>query len=487
MAQPNLLQNAFSAEDFRKQGHALVDMLANHLAEGAAKERKTIPWQEPDDALDFWQQDFEEGTTDDPLSIFTKIADKSTQLHNPRYMGHQVSVSLPMASLGGLVSDVLGNGMAVYEMGLVANPLERIVTDWLCQKIGYDSDATGFLTSGGTLANLTALLAARAAKAPDDVWENGSQNQLAVMVSEQAHYCIDRAARIMGWGTEGVIKIPVNEAFQMKTELLETAFQTAKEKGIQVIAVVGSACSTATGSYDNLEHISAFCQKHNLWFHADGAHGGVTVLSEKYNFLTKGIEKADSVIVDFHKMMMIPALATGVFFKKQDDSYNTFQQKAQYLWANQSSRDWYNSGKRTFECTKYMMCVKIYTVLRTYGEQIFTENVEYLYDLGKQFATMIRNNSAFELAIEPQSNIVCFRYIEGVEKENMSEFNQNLRRLMLEDGRFYIVQTALNEIVYLRVSLMNPLTTEAELLELLAILTEKAATLKAKIKPLVLG
>ena len=116
MAQPDLLQNAFSAEDFRKQGHDLVDMLANHLAEGAAKERKTIPWQEPDDALDFWQQDFEEGTTDDPLSIFTKIADKSTQLHNPRYMGHQVGVVAPIAATASMLSALLNNGMAVYEM-----------------------------------------------------------------------------------------------------------------------------------------------------------------------------------------------------------------------------------------------------------------------------------------------------------------------------------------------------------------------------------
>ena len=473
----NTLQNAFSPEDFRKKGHALIDLLANHLAEGTAKNRPTIPWQEPEAALVYWQNDFEQPTTDDPLSILTEIAAKSTQLHNPRFMGHQVAVTLPLANLASLVSNVLNNGMAVYEMGMVSNPLERIVTDWLCAKIGYDKNASGLLTSGGTLASLTALLAARAAKATDDIWDKGNQKRYAVMVSEQAHYCIDRAVRIMGWGTEGVIKIPVNAAFQMDTPLLEAAFEAAQAKGIEVIAVVGSACSTSTGSYDNLMDIADFCEKHKLWFHADGAHGGVTVLSEKYKHLTQGIERADSVIIDFHKMMMIPALATGVFFKRQDDSYHTFQQKAQYLFNENATHDWYNSGKRTFECTKYMMSIKIYTVLRAYGEQIFRDNVDYLYDLAQQFADMIRANPLFELAVAPESNIVCFRYINDVLPAEINAFTTHLRTAMVQDGRFYIVQTTLNQDVYLRVSLMNPLTTAADLQDLLTVLVERAEVL----------
>ena len=173
-------------------------------------------------------------------------------------------------------------------------------------------------------------------------------------------------------------------------------------------------------------------------------------------------------------MMMIPALATGVFFKRQDDSYNTFQQKAQYLFLNQEEHDWSNLGKRTFECTKYMMVIKIYTILRTYGEAIFRENVDYLYDLAGQFAAIIRAHPTFELALEPQSNIVCFRFVGNLETEKLNDFNAQLRQFILEDGWFYIVQTTLNDNIYLRVSLMNPLTTIVDLEELLAVLTEKA-------------
>jgi len=161
-------------------------------------------------------------------------------------------------------------------------------------------------------------------------------------------------------------------------------------------------------------------------------------------------------------MLMTPALATALIFKNGDDAYQTFHQKAQYLWANQTSQDWFNSGKRTFECTKLMMSVKVYTILKTYGVEILGENVDYLYDLGREFANMIGQNANFDLAIEPQSNIVCFapKIIER-------DFTAEIRKRILEKGNFYIVQTSIREKTYLRVSLMNPLTTTNDLKDLL--------------------
>lgn len=460
-----LLQQAFSPENFRRQAHQLVDVLAEYLASVQKIEEKTvIPFREPEQNLRYWQEDFQKPLLEDPTELFQDIINRSTHLHHSHYMGHQVTPPLLLAALSGMLSDVLNNGMAVYEMGLVSNPLEKIVTDWLAKKLGFDNDTSGLLTSGGTLANLTALLAARAAKASTDVWEEGSTDNLAVMVSEEAHYCIDRAARIMGMGSKGIIKIPVNERYQMRTELLESYFQAAHQQGLHVIAVIGSACSTSTGAYDNLEEIATFCQQHQLWFHTDGAHGGAVVLSEKYKYLVKGIEKSDSVVVDFHKMLMMPALSTALIFRNETDAYHTFQQKAQYLWSNQQSMEWYNSGKRTFECTKLMMSLKIYVSLRTYGEALFRANIEVLHDLARRFAEIITARSQWELALQPESNIVCFRYCFP---QQINVLNQQLRKRLLEDGSFYIVQTMLRGDTFLRVSLMNPLTSETDLLALL--------------------
>ena len=458
------LQQAFSSDSFRKNAHNLVDLLADYLE---ASQNQTIssviPYQEPDETLAFWQADYEknEGNV---LDFFKQTIEKSTNLHHPRYMGHQVTPPLPITAMAGMLTSLINNGMAVYEMGLVSNPLERILSELLAKRIGFDKNASGLLTSGGTLANLTALLAARAAKT--DVWEEGNTQKLAVIVSEEAHYCIDRAARIMGMGSEGIIKIPTNDKLQIRTDLLEKYYQETTDKGFKVICIIGSACSTSTGSYDNLEEIAIFAQKYNLWFHADGAHGGAVIFSEKYKHKVVGLEQADSVVIDWHKMLMTPALATALIFKNDKDAFKTFQQKAQYLWANQHSKDWFNSGKRTFECTKLMMSVKIYSILKAHGEQIFSENVDYLYDLGRTFAEMIKSRPNFELAVEPESNIVCFR-LNSSSNGDLNELNSAIRNQLLKDGKFYIVQTSLREKLYLRVSLMNPLTTEHDLKALL--------------------
>ena len=462
------LKEAYSPEKFRQEAHQLVDTLADYLHAAQSQQLETvIPYQLPEDNLRFWQDDLQQGIGES-TALFEEIIRQSTHLHHPRYMGHQVSPPLPIAAMAGLLTGMLNNGMAVYEMGLVSNPLERILSDLLSEKIGFTSQSSGLLTSGGTLANLTALLSARTAKAPTDVWEEGTRERLAVMVSEEAHYCIDRAARIMGMGSEGIIKIPTNARFQMRTELLEQYYQNAQEAGLTVIAVIGSACSTSTGSYDDLISIGNFCRQHNLWFHVDGAHGGAVVFSEKYKSLVKGIELADSVVIDWHKMLMTPALATALIFKNGEDSFQTFHQKAQYLWANQGSHEWFNSGKRTFECTKLMMSVKIYSILKTCGEEIFSENIDTLHDLAKAFVEILNRSPAFELAIEPESNIVCFRFVgEGKNSENYNTLNAAIRQKLLEEGRFYIVQTTLREKLYLRVSLMNPLTTVKDLRALL--------------------
>lgn len=460
------LQEAYSSEHFRQEAHRLVDQLADYLAAAQNQECETvIPYRTPEDNLRFWQENFENGVGD-AADFFGEVIKKSTHLHHPRYMGHQVSPPLPMAAMAGMLTGLLNNGMAVYEMGLVSNPLERILSEVLTSKIGFGREASGLLTSGGTLANLTALLTARATQT--DVWENGHDESLAVLVSEEAHYCIDRAARTMGMGSGGIVKIPTNEHFQMRTELLEDYYQKTVQSGRKVIAVVGSACSTSTGAYDDLVAIADFCKKHQLWFHVDGAHGGAVVFSERYKGLVNGIERADSVVIDWHKMLMTPALATALLFRRNEDSFQTFHQKAQYLWANQASHEWYNSGKRTFECTKLMMSVKIYSILKMYGEEIFTENVEVLHGLAATFATMITERKGFELALIPESNIVCFRYVgEGRTGGEVQTLNAKIRQQLLEEGKFYIVQTTLREKLYLRVSLMNPLTKESDLLALL--------------------
>jgi len=467
----NLIKKAYDPEHFRKQAHQLVDMLADHLSnmQSGQPTTKAINWTYPEPSLEWWREDFEQEKNDDWIALFAKLFDHSVHLHHPQYMGHQLSAPLPVTALAGFLSDFLNNGMGVYEMGVASSTLERVVAEKIAATIGWGESGGGFLTSGGTLGNLTALLCARSVKASDAVWTKGNQKQLALMVSEQAHYCVDRAVKIMGWGEAGIIKVPSNERFEMRTDLLEEQLSQARAEGKEVIAVVGSACSTSTGSFDDLAAIGAFCQKHNIWFHVDGAHGAAIIFSEKYRHLLKGLELADSFIMDFHKMLLTPSITTALIFKEETNSFRTFAQKAQYLWNKEGDGEWFNYAKRTFECTKLMMSAKVYATLKTYGTALWEEYIDRAIDLGRDFATAIAKRKQLELAVAPACNIICFRYLPLQEnrREVLNRLNDAIRQQLLEEGNFYIVKTVVDGILYLRCTLTNPFTTTAHLNALL--------------------
>lgn len=464
----DLIKQAYNPQAFREQGHRLIDRLADYLTDMQNDPHiAVLPWQSPEDRLYSWQADYEKSPDTHVNTFWNAVLAQSIHIHHPKYLGHQVCPPIPVSALSALLSAFLNNGMAVYEMGPVSSAIERIVTQEVARAAGYSKEAGGFMTSGGTLSNLTALLAARQAKAGDNVWQKGAQQSLALMVSEEAHYCIDRAVKVMGWGEGGIIKIPADDRFKMRTDLLENYYQQAKAEGRQVIAVVGSACSTSTGSYDPLEEIAGFCEKHSLWFHIDGAHGAPVVFSPEYKSVASGIERADSITIDFHKMMLTPAITTALLFKNEKHSYQTFAQKAAYL-LNEQDGDWFNSGKRAFECTKRMMSIQVYAIMRTYGMQIFGENINTLYGLARTFARLVRQRNQMQLALEPEANIVCFRYMpEGLEEQVLNKLNAKIRQDIIENGEFYIVQTQLNGQLYLRTTIMNPFTTEAVLKQLL--------------------
>ena len=471
-----LLNNVYSPEEFRRNGHQLIDQLADHLNKTIHKNSpKVINWNLPEDEKAHWVTFLKEGKV---AAFFPEILRHTTHVHHPKYIGHQVGAPAPIASLAALLSAMLNNGMAVYEMGMAPSAIERIITDFLCEKTGYNKNARGILTSGGTLANLTALLAARKAIVEHDVWNKGHKNRLGIMVSEEAHYCVDRAAKIMGLGEEGIIKIPVTKDYSIDTSLLQANYDRAEKAGIKVFAVVGSAPSTATGVYDDLEYLGRFSEKNGLWFHVDGAHGGAAIFSEKYRHTVQGIQMADSVVIDGHKMMMMPTITTALLFKNGDHSHATFSQKADYLLQQSEDEDWYNLAKRTFECTKNMMSIQWFIVLKTYGEKVFEENVTTLYDLGQQFAESIQKDPQLELAVTPMSNIVCFRFVlPHCSQENLNAINLQIRQQLLEKGDYYIVQTKIRDVQYLRTTIMNPFTSLDDLQGLIDLVKEKGNSL----------
>ena len=181
-------------------------------------------------------------------------------------------------------------------------------------------------------------------------------------------------------------------------------------------------------------------------------------------------------MIDGHKMMMMPGITTALVYKDGRTSNATFSQKADYLLEDSNEADWYNSGKRTFECTKNMMALHWFALLKTYGEEVFDEYVTSIYDLGNVFGKLIEKEDYFELAVKPMTNIVCFRYSNPkLDANAINKINTQIRQELLEDGEFYIVQTKLRGKQYLRVTIMNLFTTKKHLSQLLTKITNIAS------------
>jgi L-2,4-diaminobutyrate decarboxylase len=474
---PAAIKAAYDPERFRADGHRLIDALADQLAAWHAREGAAIPWRDPQEARAAWAA---EGRGE-LVADLARIAASSTALAHPRTMGHQVPPPLPGAALAELTAALINNGMAVAEMGPASTPIELAVIDWMCRKIGFTpasvdappaTGATGVLTSGGSLGNLTALLAMRQAKAGYDAWGSGAHGgpPLAVIVSSDAHYSIDRALRVMGWGDGGAIRAEYDSAHRMTAASVEAALARANER--RVIGIVAAAGSTATGAFDPLDELADVAQKHGLWLHVDAAHGGGVALSATQRAKVKGIERADSVVWDLHKLLMMPALVTAVLFKQGGHAWEAFAQRASYLFADaKPSEKWWDMATRTLECTKRAMAIEMWTALRVHGEEWFGAVVDRQAELALHLAKLVEDAPDFELALAPESNIVCYRHIpDGVPRdarEVLDRHNRALRERVVTDGRFYIVGTQLPAGYHLRSTIMNPLTEATDISALL--------------------
>lgn len=473
-----LLRRAYDPEFFRSSGHELVDMLAEWLEAAYRREGKVLRYESPESVLARWRAAMSRRAAH-PRDFFRAYVEETIHLHHPYYLGHQTGVVAPVAALAELVGALLDPGMGVYEQGNVGVVWERLLVRELAARFGMDPDrADGFFTSGGTLGNLTALLCARQQKAGGDIWTDGyGGRQYGFMVSEEAHYSVARAIQVMGMGARGVVRVPTDAQGRMRTELLERVLGQARAQGIEVIGLVANACTTALGVYDPLDVLADFCARHDLWLHVDGAHGAAVAFSARHRHRLRGIERADSVIMDFHKMLMTPTLVTAVVFRRGEDSFRTFVQKASYLWAEDETAEWYHLAKRTYELTKQSMSVRVMALWQLFGPELFAAHVDHLYALARRCHELLQRAPDFETALpEPQSNILCYRMRpEGVPDDRLDALNAALRHRLVQEGDFFIVQTRWRGRLWLRSTLINPMTAEADFAHMLDRLRALAA------------
>ena len=259
----------------------------------------------------------------------------------------------------------------------------------------------------------------------------------------------------------------------MKIDELSRAIKDLKAENRKIVAVVAGACATPIGAFDQLDAVASICDAENVWMHVDAAHGGAALMSENHRHLVRGIERADSVVWDAHKMLFMPALCAFTFYKNKEHRFAAFEQDAPYLFdpSNPSIAE-YDSGTKTIECTKRAAAYGLWGIWSLFGRQLFTDLVDVTFDLTQTLYKMLDESTDFEPLHQPQCNIQAFRYLpEQIRDrpiEEIGEFQLDVRRKVITSGRAYIVPIKINGVGALRATVINPCTTEADLAEVLS-------------------
>ena len=472
----NRFADLYLPDQFQMVGHEVINMLAAYLESSVSQQRDVLTFMPAAEAILNWAEPLPvEGAEINALleQIRTHVLESSLHVHHPRNLGHQVAPPLPLAALADLVSALSNQAMAVYETGPSATLIERQVIAWLSELLGWNGG--GVLTSGGALANLTALLAARQVMSVSNVWKEGlGTPRLQILTSEFAHYSVSRAAGIMGLGTDAVIPVATDVRGALCPQALRAAYVSCLESGAKPFVVVGTAGCTPTGSIDRWRRLRSLP---GTWALVS-CRRGPRCFRPADNLSPSGacrIELADSVSWDGHKLLYVPATVSAVLFRDPAHADAAFSQEASYLFHDADEAvESFNTSARTLECTKRMMGLKLWLVFKVYGSRQMGAIVEHVYAMARRFAGLLEEAPDFELLMPPQTNIVCFRYRGGSASapadracEELSARQAAIRRALVEGGEFHLTQTDIHGQTWLRTTLMNPLTESSDLVALM--------------------
>jgi L-2,4-diaminobutyrate decarboxylase len=453
--------------DFDDEARILVEELSRYEKESATGTKpvvKLTPMNQVVEDLGLRVHLARGGLTGDEYRRFVRnYLEATARLYHPASIAHQVAVPHHAGALASLLGAFTNNPMAIYEMGPAATAIEYFIVNWLLEKVGwlpapYDKDevspmghGAGVLTHGGSLANLTALVAARTRLVPN-VWEEGSPNDLAILAPADSHYSIARAAGILGIGAKSIFPLEVGAKGTVMPERIEATLDRLTSQGKRPLAIVANACSTSIGRFDPLREIGKICRSRGIWFHVDGAHGAAALLSPRYRKLLDGVELADSITWDAHKLLRTPGLCTAILVRDARTLDGAFHQDASYLF-HDKEQPGIDLVHRTIECTKTALGLKLFAVLAALGEQGLAGYIERQFAITRSAYDLLAGLPDFECAVPPQSNILCFR-VHGSDELQLA-----IRDRLIAQGSFHLSTANFGGKRFLRMVVSNPQTS----------------------------
>lgn len=440
-------------EAFRAEAHRGLDMMVDYLRD--VRQRKVWQPAPPEVRAAFKTPLPREGK---PLAALldtfeTSMLPYATGNTHPLFMGWVHGGGTPV----GMVAEMLAAGLNSNCGGRdhIAIEVEREITLWLAEAFDFPRESSGIFVTGSSMANMIAALVARTDVLGEDVRTHGlrASAQLVGYASSEAHACIERAFEMVGIGSAALRRIPVDHKRQLDVAALRAAIARDRAAGLQPFLVVGSAGTVNTGAIDDLAALADLCAAEDIWFHIDGAFGALSVLSPDLKPLVNGLERADSVALDFHKWLQVPYDA-GFFICRHPDLHRqTFMSTAAYLARAPRGL----AAADIWPCdlgpdlSRGFRALKTWFTFQAFGADRLGETLAQTCRVAKHLETLIRRSSIFELSAEVTLNIVCF----GVKGDTTGRINRTIVMDLHESGLAAPSTTKLGGRPVIRAAIVN--------------------------------
>jgi glutamate/tyrosine decarboxylase-like PLP-dependent enzyme len=413
------------------------------------------------------------------LKIFRdKIVPFSRQNAHPRMFGYVQSPGTPVGAYADLLASTLNANLTIWRSAPAPVELERMTIDWIRQILGFPAGAVGLFVSGGSMANLAALAAARETK-------RNSLGRLRMYASAATHFSITKAAALLGIGRENVQHVAVDERFRIRLDDLVAKISADLEAGYIPFCVVGNAGTVDTGAVDPLGEIRQIANRFQLWMHVDGSYGAFAILADSAKRLFAGMQQADSIALDPHKWLYLPVDVGCVIYRNPEFAHAAFAHEAEY------TKMFGEQADEAFVCWDYgpelsrrFRALKVWMLLKGVGLDGLSAAIENNLACAHHLESMVQASDDFEMAAPVDLSIFCFRHvpaqIRNETPELIDRFNERLLVALQQDGSSYLSNTTLGGRFALRGCVLNYRTTLRDMEILINDLRRVGKSLSAK-------
>ncbi|MFJ9832708.1 lysine decarboxylase DesA [Streptomyces sp. NPDC101169] len=464
------LLNGLTAEHYRRSVTEGVERVAAKLA---ATDRPftgvTVDALAPRvDAVDL----------DRPLGDTAAVLDELEDLylrdavyfHHPRYLAHLNCPVVIPAVLGEAVLSAVNSSLDTWDQSAGGTLIERRLVDWTAARIGLGPNADGVFTSGGTQSNLQALLLAREEAKSDDL------GRLRIFASEAGHFSVRKSAKLLGLGPDAVVTVPTGHDKRMQTVALARELERCAEDGLVPMAVVATAGTTDFGSIDPLPEIAGLCAQYGVWMHVDAAYGCGLLASLKHRDRIDGIQRADSVTVDYHKSFFQPVSSSAVLVRDAATlRHATYH--AEYLNPRRMVDERIpNQVDKSLQTTRRFDALKLWLTLRTMGADGVGQLFDEVCELARQGWRLLAADPRYDVVVEPSLSTLVFRYVPAAVTDPAETDRANLyaRKALFASGDAVVAGTKVGGRQYLKFTLLNPETTTADIAAVLDLIAGHA-------------